>query len=71
MHEAKMSRARVDADNIRTEDSICRAAISSASYEGTSRLLVRGRQTAAGEARAPLLEHSAAPGQSRAALSEC
>ena len=47
MHEAKMNRARVDADSRRTEDSICRAAIPSASYERSSWLWVRGRQARA------------------------
>ena len=37
MHEAKLSRARVDADNRRTEEGILRAAISSASFERISR----------------------------------
>ena len=57
MHEARWSRAKVDADNRRTGGSIFRAAISSARNERTSRLW----------ARAALFEHAAAPGQARAA----
>ena len=57
MHEAKWSRAKVDADNRRTGGSTFRAAISSARNERTSRLW----------ARAALFEHAAAPGQARAA----
>ena len=41
MHEAKRSRAKADAENGRTGDSIFRAAISSASNERTSRLWAR------------------------------
>ena len=37
MHEAKLSRAKVDADNRRTEEGILRAAISNASFERISR----------------------------------
>ena len=57
MHEAKWSRAKVDADTRRTGGSTFRAAISSARNERTSRLW----------ARATLFEHAAAPGQARAA----
>ena len=57
MHDAKRSRAKVDADKRRTGGSIFRAAISSARNERTSRLW----------ARAALFEHAAAPEQARAA----
>ena len=57
MHEARWSRAKVDADNRRTGVSIFRAAISSARNERASRLW----------ARAALFKHAAAPGQARAA----
>ena len=57
MHEAKWSRAKVDADKRRTGGRTFRAAISNARNERTSRLW----------ARATLFEHAAAPGQARAA----
>ena len=57
MHEAKWSRAEVDADKRRTGGSTFRAAISNARNERTSRLW----------ARAALFEHAAAPGQARGA----
>ena len=69
MHEARWSRAKVDADNRRTGGSIFRAATSSARNERTSRLWARAvlleaaaAPAAPGQARAAPVEHSAPPG---------
>ena len=74
MHEARWSRAKVDADNGKTRGSIFRAAISSARNERTSRLWARAAlfepAVAPGQAGATLFHHSAAPEQARAALFE-
>ena len=71
MHEAKWSRAKIDADNRRTRGSTFRAAISSARNKRTSRLWARAalfeHAAVPGQARAPPAEHPAAPGQARAA----
>ena len=83
MHEAKLSRAKVNADNRRTEDSILRAAISSASYERTSRpklvrpfrarLRLRGRLDRPFreplQARSAISSAAVAPRQTRSAIS--
>ena len=74
MHEAKRSRAKMDAENRRTGGSIFRAAISSARNGRTSRLWARAALfepvVATGQARATLFEHSVALEQARAALFE-
>ena len=66
MHEAKWSRAEVEADKRRTGGSTFRAAISNARNERTSRLWARAalfeHAAAPGQARAPPVEHSAPPG---------
>jgi len=67
MREARWSRAKVDAENRRTGGNIFRAAISSARNERTSRLWPVEHSAAPGQARAAPVEHSAAPGQTRAA----
>ena len=81
MQEARRSRAKVDAENGRTGDSIFRAAISSASNESTSRLwdraalfklsgwleLHRRVFCGSGVARGAPIEHFAIQGQTRAA----